>query len=549
MKVWLVLLTAVFAFPNLPCDLCKDTVGLLQDGVRVNKLMIDLIEDVIIDICGRSMNRTVCAGAIREMGTIVVDSLAAHYLSPELVCFKVGICETPKIVKENLTAWLENVVADKPNLPIPQANYKLVFDFAHISDLHFDFEYLVGAPNACSLPLCCRAGYPGNGTAGYWGDYNCDLPYWTLNAGVSQLSQHAVDFILMTGDYTPHDVWNQSHAEQLHYITSATDIVHQYFNTTAVPLYPTLGNHECFPVNVFRMGDEQWVTDYVSQLWGGWMGPEAIASIQATGSYSVLHPGTNLRIISLNTNACNNQNWWLFENVTDPGGLIIWLQGELQKAENNNEIVYIIGHIAPGMGTCLDEWSYHYAGLIDRYQYTVRGQFYGHSHSDQFQMSRGVFSNEAVGVQWIAPSLTTYTDHNPSYRIVEADYETKEILTYYQYRMDLPSANLSPNQTPEWVLAYEFLAEYSLPNANATTMDQFVTSLSTSESLMLRYINNRQTGVLPPATSCDSNCLHNEACQLRYGVNIEVMQCQNGTWGLEDKVVRYLMGPWTYLQP
>lgn len=548
MKAWLLLIVAASAFPNLPCDLCKDTVGLLQKAVTANKLMIDLVEDVIIEVCGRSMNKTVCAGAIREMGTIVIDSLAGHYLSPELVCFKVGWCETPKFVKENLTAWLENVMADKPDLPSPQSTGDQVYRFAHISDLHFDYEYLVGAPTACSLPLCCRAGYPGNGTAGYWGDYNCDIPYRTLDAGISQLSQHPVDFILMTGDFAPHDIWNQSHAAQLRYIGGATEAIWQHFNSSQVALYPTLGNHECFPVNVFNMGDEQWVTKYISDLWGCRMDSEAVASLFATGSYSVLHPGTNLRVISLNTNACNNQNWWLFQNVTDPGGLILWLQGELQKAESNGELVYIIGHIAPGMGTCLDEWAYHYAGLVDRYEHTIRGQFFGHSHSDQFQLSRGVVSGESIGVQWVAPSLTTYTDINPSYRVVEADADTKEVLTYYQYRLDLPTANLHPTLTPEWVFAYEFLSEYSLPNANATTMDQFVTAMADSEALMLRYINNRQTGVLPASTSCGPACRYNEACGLRYGVQAEVMKCQNATWGLEDKVTRFLMGSWTYLQ-
>jgi len=47
MKAWLLLIVAASAFPNLPCDLCKDTVGLLQKAVTANKLMIDLVEDVI----------------------------------------------------------------------------------------------------------------------------------------------------------------------------------------------------------------------------------------------------------------------------------------------------------------------------------------------------------------------------------------------------------------------------------------------------------------------------------------------------------------------
>ena len=544
MRLWLLPVLLVSVSSSVPCDLCRDLTALIQDMVTDSTLAISLLEDIIIEVCGRSMNKTVCAGAVREMGTIVVDSLANHYLSPDLVCYKAGMCDNPKFIPQNLTKWLESVVAGKPDLPFPEANNENVFHFAHISDLHIDLEYAVGSATSCNMPLCCRQDYPGTGSAGQWGDYNCDLPTWTLNAGLDALSQHPVDFILMTGDYTSHNIWSQSHDYQIAYITAATEMVRQFFNATEVPVYPTIGNHECFPVNVFNMGKEQWLTEYIAELWGGWMGPEAMASIAATGSYSVLHKNTNLRIISLNTNACNNQNWWLFENVTDPGDLLAWLQNELQKAEDNGELVYIMAHIAPGMSTCLDEWGYHYAGLMDRYQFIIRGQYFGHSHSDEFQISRGVFSGEPLSVQMISPSYTTYTDINPSFRVLQADEDTRLLLTYYQYRMNLVEANTAPDVTPQWKLAYEFLSEYNLPNASITSIDQWVNELEASESAMLLYLNNQQTGVLPAVTSCDEGCRKAQACQLRYGVNADVMLCQNSTYGLQDRVTRYLMGSW-----
>lgn len=55
----------------------------------------------------------------------------------------------------------------------------------HLSDVHLDFEYTVGATSNCKEYLCCRAdaGYPKKSTdipAGYWGSSNCDIPVRTF---------------------------------------------------------------------------------------------------------------------------------------------------------------------------------------------------------------------------------------------------------------------------------------------------------------------------------------------------------------------------------
>lgn len=51
---------------------------------------------------------------------------------------------------------------------------------------------------------------------------------------------------------------------------------------------------------------------------------------------------------------------------------------------------------------------------FSRYESTITGQFFGHTHVDEFQM----FYDEAtmsrpLGVAFIAPSVTTYINLNP----------------------------------------------------------------------------------------------------------------------------------------
>ena len=57
------------------------------------------------------------------------------------------------------------------------------------------------------------------------------------------------------------------------------------------------------------------------------------------GGYYTTLVRKGLRIISINMNYCNNMNWWLLINNTDPGGQLQWMIGVLEQAEKNNEKV------------------------------------------------------------------------------------------------------------------------------------------------------------------------------------------------------------------
>jgi len=70
--------------------------------------------------------------------------------------------------------------------------------------------------------------------------------------------------------------------------------------------------------------------------------------------------------------------------------------------------------------------------LTDRYSYTLRGQFYGHTHTDHV----GLFfsfknKSELVSYCLIAPSLQC--GKHPEYRIMDIDFDTLQVLDYDQY--------------------------------------------------------------------------------------------------------------------
>lgn len=145
-------------------------------------------------------------------------------------------------------------------------------------------------------------------------------------------------------------------------------------------------NHDAAPVNSFPPTavdttiSSQWVYDTLSGLWETWIGSAASTTADTNpGAYSVLYPGGNLRVISINTNMYYKQNFWLYEATmeTDPSGQLAWLVSELQAAEDAGERVYIIGHMPMGAGDAFHDGSNYFDQIVSRYDATIAALFFG----------------------------------------------------------------------------------------------------------------------------------------------------------------------------
>jgi|LakMenE01Jun11ns_1017448.scaffolds.fasta_scaffold7768987_1 sphingomyelin phosphodiesterase len=88
----------------------------------------------------------------------------------------------------------------------------------------------------------------------------------------------------------------------------------------------------------------------------------------------------------------------------------------------------------------MNDWSMRFNALVDRFSYTIRGQFYGHMHSDhisfhpEMKSSSNVDNPRLTGYYLAAPSLTTASDRVPEYRVMDVDFDTHQVLDYTQYR-------------------------------------------------------------------------------------------------------------------
>jgi sphingomyelin phosphodiesterase len=124
-----------------------------------------------------------------------------------------------------------------------QKTYKII----QVTDIHLDDKYLIESEAECGEPLCCREINNDIKTkSGKWGTYPCDLPNTTLHYTVAEIAKNAnnVDFLYLTGDNSPHDVWLYNRKNSL----KISETIYNLFKgLTYNTVIPAIGNHEAVP--------------------------------------------------------------------------------------------------------------------------------------------------------------------------------------------------------------------------------------------------------------------------------------------------------------
>lgn len=96
-----------------------------------------------------------------------------------------------------------------------------------------------------------------------------------------------------------------------------------------------------------------------------------------------------------------------------------------------------MSHIPPGNSDCWSVFSREFVKIVERFESTVVAQFYGHTHNDEIKITYStdsssltnssddsnttVTTQRPINVAFMAGSLTTYADLNPSYRVYTID--------------------------------------------------------------------------------------------------------------------------------
>ncbi|XP_034971199.2 sphingomyelin phosphodiesterase [Zootoca vivipara] len=515
-----------FGWRNLSCPACKALFLALDVGVQLQSSRA-WIQRTGVAVCLRLRLGTprVCQDIIRLFEPDLLTAWRRSVLRPGEICgLLVGSrCGHWDIYSDwNVTlprAPKPPVVPPAPPPPgAPSA--RILF----LTDLHWDKAYVPGSDPDCKDALCCRGGSPSRGPgAGFWGTYGrCDLPLHTLESLLQHLAGSGpFDLAYWTGDIPAHNVWEQSRADQLGALGTVTALIQKHLGP--LPVYPAVGNHETVPVNAFPppfvVGNQSsaWLYEAMAEAWRPWLPPHALGTLRLGGFYTLLvQPG--LRLVSLNMNFCSDANFWLLINSTDPAGQLQWLVGVLQGAEEQGEKVHIIGHIPPAH--CMRSWGWNYYRIISRFEGTVAGQFFGHTHLDEFEL---FYDDETlsrpVGIAFVAPSVTTYINLNPGYRVYQVDGprpgSSFQVLDHETFILNLTLANV-PGAKAQWQRLYGAREAYGLASTFPADWDALVGRLQTDEGLFQRFWFLMHKGRLPHQP-CQDLCRTALLCALRTG--------------------------------
>ncbi|GLH11753.1 Uncharacterized protein GBIM_16515 [Gryllus bimaculatus] len=445
------------------CNAVVRTILTFKQGGTPEEDIIDMLEDLCVLL--KIESESVCAGVIETNADIFMYIMDNNpNLPAERVCGLLlqdgqQTCN-PKYAIE----WtLEVPLGEKPQpavkeIPENGESYTVV----QISDIHYDPRYTIGGNANCGEPTCCRQdqGSPASPSdaAGYWGDYrSCDMPWHAVVDALEQIEKEHqnIDFVYFTGDLVDHGVWETSRDLNNGIFNQFYAEYQKKFPNT--PLFPTLGNHEPHPLNVWLLDDH----------------------------------GTDLLRDQLN-----------------------WLTEVLLQAEKANEKVHILAHIPPGVSDSLNSCSREFRRIIDRFENTVVAQFNGHTHNDEFHIFYSLENPErATNVALNGGSATTYTYLNPNYKVYKIDKTTGLVIDSETWTYNLTDANLNGNAVPKWYKLYSFQEEYGVKSLVPSELDDLAHRMAKTPALLEKY-HRFYVKDSDARQGCDSGCRQRHLCQI-----------------------------------
>eukprot|EP01080_Neovahlkampfia_damariscottae_P012628 gene12628-6532_t len=390
--------------------------------------------------------------------------------------------------------------------------------FWQLSDPHLDREYKHGGDTKnCNFEIvCCRHTFPNTTSkAGKFGHAEslCNAPIVTIKSAYefiktySQRLSPQPSFLLMTGDFVGHDNEFQSDERNLKRINEFTEFSESM--NSGMKVYPSFGNHDGFPVDQLKLPPNKYLNE-LSRIWSKHkLSQKSLEEIKRGGYYSETIM-SGLRIVNINTQWTNTNNFYLYVNETDDhANQMKWLDETFKEAEEKNEKIILLGHIKPGGSSRWPAYKlYHFEKLIQKYHHRVVGQFYGHNHADDFAFMMSQ-DNKIINSMFVGGVVVPHPK-NPTVRLYKYDVDTYKLLDYEVFYIDLKEAERNDKIT--WKMLYKFTQEYGVPDLSNESMETVYQSFKTSDVHWNKHrLNFRSRYVNSP---CSGGCKISKLCQM-----------------------------------
>jgi hypothetical protein len=404
-----------------------------------------------------------------------------------------------------------------------------------VSDIHFNplADSSLGADLNAADPTQWEA-ILGRSKLTHFSQYGEDTNWWLLRSALDQMRVTLAHpaFIIIPGDLLVHDfpkvyatvVHDNDHEHYRAFVLKTLDFLvlefRERFADTKILVTPGNNDEECgdnsFEVNGRFLHDTAALARSTAEA-----GRAFSSEWKALGSYSVPHPTIRgVRIVSLNTVVFSNryQPASFSEGCTRVASnagtdVATWLESTLAKAKQDNEKVWLIFHVPPGIDGVATAhqyeslaqgaakpneeecsravvpmwapaWTSQFATLMETYRDTVIASFAAHTHTDTFRLIGARGSDE--GFVLINPSISPVFRNNPAFRVVSFnnDGNLTDQSTYY-----LANLQDASNTTPaQWKKEYQFSQEWKTKQISAASLGALYHQIRTDEKSMARWL-------------------------------------------------------------
>ncbi|EPB80531.1 Ser/Thr phosphatase family protein [Ancylostoma ceylanicum] len=470
-----------------------------SDTCQECKFAVDLLHDA----WGKKTTEE-CDEFMYVLGQIIVE--------PHQICGLL-LDDCGKFLDPFNSTWSVPIPGGQPapvdKKPVPSG--KPMLKALHLTDIHLDMLYTPGLEAKCSEPQCCRPQQSPNEIsiaadvqqpAGQWGMVgDCDAPYWLLTNMLEfiQKNHKDLDYVMVSGDLTSHADWDYSRESHVAMVKNISDTIRSYFPN--IPTYFAVGNHEGVPIDNFaphftpKKFHMDWLYDAMADAWTGWVPQDQIKTVK----------------------------YFLYVNQTDPDGTLTWLIKQLKDAEAAGDLVHILAHIPGGDSEALEGWALNYYKVVNRFQNTIAGQFFGHTHSEEFYVTYEdpeSASTRPTSVVYSAPSLTTYSEYFPAYRVYKLDGaysgSSYQVIDFEEWYFNITEANAN-SKNPQWKQLYASVnQEYGLKSQAPSEWSNMIERMRTDDVLFEKYRENYyRRSKYDGIGNCDEKCKRGWLCSAR----------------------------------
>ena len=457
-------------------------------------------------------------------------------LNHGFICgFMLEKCDDTSIQRVEVGPIIDQIYQGMPErhekVPTLRKTYKIL----QVNDIHIDLNYLPGAISNCKDGVvCCRANKTAKeepvAYAGYWGATHgsCDIPKHTFEQFLEQVKKFSPEFIMWLGDNENHEVDTITQDINVNTTYYLGEKLGELVNNST-RFIVAIGNHENIPpdnIDFNNKTQHNWFFNNLTHAYKPILTDDELKQISTGGYYTSYFPDHNLRVINLLSAPHDSLNLYLLVRTYDVDGQISWLWNTLKEAEKNNEDVFITIHIPFGNDFSISLWDDITSALVERFQNNIRAIFSAHTHNDHLTFFGTRQDREKViKTQYIAPSLTTWTNLNPSFRVYEVDFDTNEIIDYTQYRLNLTKYNeIGENATLEWDPVYSFKDLYKVPDMGTTSMQTLHDKFWSDYTTMGPYMYNFLTLTYNPGDIIDKKLAIRLRCIL-YSNSRDAFKC------------------------